>query len=89
LKNDKEPAEAAYRETPMIWSIWRGPEKMTEYKSLRGPEWLALQQMRQNTPFAQVCEELTAVLPTEEVAPTLYGYINDWLERGWITSAQG
>jgi hypothetical protein len=89
LKGDQEPPEASYRENPMIWAIWRSPEKITEYKSLRAPEWIALQHMTQSKPFAEVCEELSSLIPAEQVAPTLYGYINDWLERGWITSAQG
>jgi hypothetical protein len=89
LKNENEPPKAAHREQPTVWAIWRGPKKITEYESLRAPEWLALQHMKQGRPFAEVCEELTSLLTEEEIAPTLFGYINDWLERGWITSAQG
>lgn len=89
LKNGNEPPKASYAEHPMMWAVWRGPEKMTEYKSLRGPEWLALQHMMQNKPFAEVCEQLTSAMPEDKVAPTLFGYINEWLQRGWITSAQG
>lgn len=89
LKNDGSPPEASYSEAPRMWAVWRGPQKVTEYKSLQGAEWIALQHMAQSKPFAEVCEALQPHLAEEEIAPTLFNYINEWLLRGWITSAQG
>lgn len=89
LKNDTAPPEANYNKTARMWAVWRGPEKMTEYKSLHEPEWLALQHIAQNKPFAEVCEALQSILTEEQIAPTLFSYISEWLKRGWVKSLQG
>ncbi|TDF35481.1 DUF2063 domain-containing protein [Alteromonadaceae bacterium M269] len=89
LKNETAPPEASHNEQPTIWAIWRGPKKVTEYKSLQGAEWVALQLVMQSKPFSEVCEALQPHLEEEQIAPMLFGYISDWLNNGWITSARG
>ena len=43
--------------------------------------------MQQGKNFAEVCESLVEHVPEEQIAATLYGFIVEWLQRGWIVNA--
>jgi hypothetical protein len=70
-----------------MWAVWRGLGKLTEYKSMLATAREVLRAMQQSKNFAEVCEFLVQHVPEEQIAETLYAYIVEWLQRGWIVDA--
>ncbi|WP_293750370.1 DNA-binding domain-containing protein [uncultured Paraglaciecola sp.] len=87
LKNGEAPSPPESSKQSKMWAIWRGLSKLTEYKSILAIEREVLGFMQQGKNFADVCESLIQHVPEEQVAATLYGYIVEWLQRGWIMDA--
>jgi hypothetical protein len=87
LKNKETPSDPSTTEQSRMWAIWRGLGKLTEYKSILTIERKVLNAMQQGKNFAEVCESLVEHIPEEQIAATLYGYITEWLQRGWIVTA--
>jgi len=87
LKNNKTPSAPIITEQSKMWAIWRGLGKLTEYKSILAVERKVLNAMQQGKNFAQVCESLVEHVPEEQIAATLYGFIVQWLQRGWIVNS--
>ena len=88
LKNKENPSTPTTTEQSKMWAIWRGLSKLTEYKSILAIEREMLNAMQQGKNFAEVCESLVEHVPEEQIASTLYGYIVEWLHRGWIVDAR-
>ena len=87
LKNAETPPGPKATVQCNMWAIWRGLDKLTEYKSILAIEREVLKVMQQGQDFAEVCESLIEHVPEEQIAATLYGYIVEWLQRGWIVDA--
>jgi hypothetical protein len=87
LKNANTPSAPETSEQSKMWAIWRGLGKLTEYKSILAIERKVLNVMQQGKNFAEVCESLVGHVPEEQIAATLYAYIVEWLQRGWIVNA--
>jgi hypothetical protein len=87
LKNAEAPPTATLYEQSVMWAIWRGPGKLTQYKPVQPAERKMLTVMQDGLLFAQVCEVMQSEMPEAEIASTLYGYISLWLQRGWIVAA--
>jgi hypothetical protein len=87
LKNAGSPSAPETSEQSKMWAIWRGLGKLTEYKSILAIERKVLNVMQQGQNFAEVCESLVGHVPEEQIAATLYAYIVEWLQRGWIVNA--
>lgn len=87
LKNTETPPTATFYEQNVMWAIWRGPAKLTEYKSVKKVERQILTSMQEGLRFAEVCDSMNEFLPEEEIAPALFTYISQWLQQGWVVAA--
>jgi hypothetical protein len=87
LKSAKSPAAPKMSAQAQMWAIWRGLDKLTEYKPILAIERHVLNAMQRGMNFTAVCESLIEHVPEEQIAATLYGYIVEWLQRGWIIDA--
>jgi hypothetical protein len=87
LKNADPPPKALGHEKIILWAVWRGPAKLTEYKSVQQVERQVLDSMQNGLSFATVCDSLQGLVPEDEIAPTLFTFINQWLQQGWVVAA--
>ncbi|MFT5674850.1 MAG: hypothetical protein ACI808_000778 [Paraglaciecola sp.] len=87
LKSAEPPPIAKLSEQNIVWAIWRGPGKLTEYKPVQPIESNVLKYMQDGLLFAEICELMQSQMPESQIATTLYGYISLWLQRGWIVAA--
>ncbi|PKH00269.1 DNA-binding domain-containing protein [Paraglaciecola sp. MB-3u-78] len=87
LKNAEPPPAPTATAQSKMWAVWRGLSKLTEYKSMLATEREVLRVMQQGKNFAEVCESLLEHVCEEQIAATLYGFIVEWLQRGWIVDA--
>ena len=69
-----------------FWVVARDAQRRTQYLSVDAQEYRLLSLLKQNTPFAQLCQSCLNELPGEKIAGFLITKINQWLERGWLIS---
>lgn len=83
--NRKEPAPdlETHSETT-TWAIWRHELRLL-FRRLPKAEARALELFREGICFAQVCEELCEWFDDAQVAANAAGYLQNWLQAGWIT----
>jgi hypothetical protein len=84
-KASPPPFEAL--DSPQAWIVWRSDLKLF-FRRLEAPEAQAFDALYQNRRFADVCEDLCAWLPAENVAATAAGFLARWLTEGWIADVE-
>ena len=83
---EKQTPPAPISSEPRFWVITRDAGRRTQYLSVDTQEYRLLNLLKQNTPFAQLCQSCLNELPGEQIAGFLITKINQWLERGWLIS---
>jgi hypothetical protein len=85
IKQKQTPPEPRVSE-PRFWVVARDAQRLTQYLSVDAQEYRLLSLLKQNTPFAQLCQSCLNELPGEQITGFLITKINQWLERGWLIS---
>ena len=83
---EKQTPPAPISSEPRFWVVARDAGRRTQYLSVDTLEYRLLNLLKQNTPFAQLCQSCLNELPGEQIAGFLITKINQWLERGWLIS---
>ncbi len=85
LKADQAPPIASMNRPPGHWVIWRDRQMLTRFRSLSADERLMFEAVISGDCFAEVCERLLTLLPSEEVAARAVSHLSRWLGEGMIS----
>lgn len=66
------------------WLIWRGTDRLSQFRPLTATEDTLLQAAVHGSDFALLCEALIPILPESEISETLLSHLLDWLDQGLI-----
>jgi hypothetical protein len=71
--------------SPLCWLLWRGRERLSEFRPLSAQEQGLLSAALGGANFATLCEQLSANLPEADTAPAFVGQLSGWLSAGLVT----
>ena len=72
---------------PLQWAIWR-KQHSPYFRSLDADEAWALDAMRSNLGFGEICAGLCRWLAEEQAAPRAAALLRGWVDEGWIASLE-
>jgi hypothetical protein len=70
---------------PMTWLLWR-QDLQNYFRSLNPMESAALHSALRGRDFAQLCEDLGALLPQEEIPAAAASLLGTWADSGIIVA---
>ena len=82
LKDENTPEEAS--ENQAYWLIWRGEDRLTQFRNMPLEAYLMFNCFRDNYHFADVCEFLLEHLSEERISPLTVQHLTNWLQMGII-----
>ena len=87
LKNEAIPP-AALQTNEQHWLIWRGRDRLTEFRSLAPAGLWLYDAFRNGNNLATACEALLEILPEAEISESAVTYLAGWLESGLISALE-
>lgn len=82
LKNKVSPPTAI--EYKNYWLIWRGGDRLTQFRNIPFEAYLVFTCFKDNYCFADICELLLEHLQENEIGGKAVSYMTEWLESGII-----
>ena len=83
LKQGEVPP-AAVQNDEQHWLVWRGQERLTEFRSLATAGLWLYDALQRGSNLATACEALLEILPENEISESTVNYLTGWLESGLI-----
>jgi hypothetical protein len=77
---------APVRQHPCDWILWRGTDRLSQFRSVSGSEFRVLDAAIRGSDFSDLCEQLLPVLPEPEISRQVLSFLLAWLEQGLIRS---
>ncbi|HEY6621726.1 MAG TPA: DNA-binding domain-containing protein [Steroidobacteraceae bacterium] len=84
MSQDKTPPRPEMAPGPVPWLLWR-QNLQNYFRSMNAVESAALASALSGRNFAQLCEDLGALLPQEEIPAAAAGLLGAWADGGMIT----
>ena len=86
LKQQQTPPDPTEQPAnqPLHWLLWRGEDRLTQFRAVAPAEAQALQQFLAGADFATVCEELLTLLGEQQVAAAALEILSEWLQHGLV-----
>ena len=88
LKQGKTPS-AAEQGDQQHWLVWRGRDRLTEFRSLAPAGLWFYDALNSGGNLAMACDALLEILPADEISETTVNYLSGWLESGLISTVSG
>ncbi|SMN11277.1 Conserved domain protein [uncultured Candidatus Thioglobus sp.] len=82
LKNKQIPPEA--KESIDSWVVWRGEDKLTQFRRIPFVASVMLNRFKDNDSFAGVCAALLEHLPEDEIPQVALQHLTHWLQMGIV-----
>ncbi len=82
LKDENTPEEAT--ENQVYWLIWRGEDRLTQFRNMPLEAYLMFNCFRDNYHFSDVCEFLLEHLTEDQISPLTVQYLTNWLQMGIV-----
>lgn len=86
MSQDQTPAPPEMAATPMPWLLWR-QSLQNYFRSMDAVESTALAAALRGRNFAQLCAELQALLPAEEIPAAAARLLGTWADSGILVKA--
>jgi hypothetical protein len=83
MSQDETPPRPEMAPTPMPWLLWR-QNLQNYFRSMNAVESTALDSALRGRDFAQLCEDLGALLPQEEIPAAAASLLGTWADSGII-----
>jgi hypothetical protein len=83
LKAGEPPPDAA-TQPDSWWLLWRGEDRLTQFRSLPAEESALLRHFLAGGDFAGACEQLLTTYSGDDVAQIGLGLLMNWLETGLV-----
>ncbi len=74
---------AANSQPESYWLLWRGLDRLSEFRSMTADEYALIQAIVHGDDFANMCELLTQ-WHTEEAPVAFINYLNNWISNGMV-----
>ena len=84
MKEGNAPPMAA-QETMHNWVLWRGTDRLTQFRKLSEDGALMLAGLALEKTFSQVCEELLAMVAEDQISSVAAGHLLQWVEAGIVS----
>ena len=84
IKEQHDPPQATLQ-TNSNWLLWRGNQRVSEFRPLEIEEFEYLSLMIEGQPFANLCELILSRHDTSEVSSIGLQYLSRWFEQGIIS----
>jgi hypothetical protein len=81
MNNDEIPPQPQMAEAPIRWLLWR-QNLQNYFRSMSPSEVVALEAALDGRCFEQICEDLGACLPADEVPAAAAGFLAAWADSG-------
>ncbi len=88
MSQDETPPSPDMAPAPAAWLLWR-QNLQNYFRSMNAVESAALESARGGRTFAQLCEDLGALLPQEEIPPAAASLLGAWADSGLIVKVGG
>ncbi|MCB1874659.1 MAG: putative DNA-binding domain-containing protein [Chromatiales bacterium] len=66
------------------WLLWRGVDRLSEFRSVDEAEWQLLHAALEGRTFAACCETLLPRMPEQDIGKTVLNHLMTWLDQGLI-----
>jgi len=83
LKQSQTPP-APDADQPTNWLLWRGTDRLSQFRSLTDVEYLLLDAAIAGDDFATICERLLPFLPEADIGEAVLSHLLNWLEQGLV-----
>ena len=83
MSQDETPPSPEMAPVPAAWLLWR-QNLQNYFRSMNAIELAALESARRGRTFAQLCEDLGALLPQDEVPAAAASLLGAWADSGLI-----
>jgi len=83
MNQDETPPRPEMAPAPIRWLLWR-QNLQNYFRSMNAVESAALDSALRGRNFAQLCEDLGALLPPEEIPPAAASLLGTWSDSGMI-----
>ena len=83
LKASQPPPEADIDQSSS-WLLWRGTDRLSQFRSLTEIEFLLLDAAITGDDFAMLCERLIGLLPESEISEVVLNDLLRWLDQGLV-----
>jgi hypothetical protein len=88
-----ETPPAASPQPASHWLLWRGRDRLSQFRSLPPPERALILETLAGAPLSALCERLASDLPQAQVGTHLLEVLREWLDQGlilsWADTGQG
>lgn len=86
LKHQQPPPDPIQQaaDQPLHWLLWRGEDRLTQFRAIAPAEAQALQCFLAGADFARVCEDLLGLLDEQQVAAAALEILSEWLQQGLV-----
>lgn len=85
LKQGDAPP-ATINDDEQHWLIWRGRDRLTEFRSLAPAGLWFYDALLSGGNLAMACESLQEIIPEDEISASTINYLTGWLESGLIST---
>lgn len=83
LKQSQTPP-APEKGQPTTWLLWRGIDRLSQFRSLTDMEYTLLDAAIAGDDFATLCERLLPFLPQVNISEAVLNHLLNWLEQGLL-----
>lgn len=88
LKQGQAPDPASHQPASH-WLLWRGTDRLSQFRSLPPDECVLLFAALHGSNFATLCEIMAEWHGDESAATVILGHLSDWLDNGIIATIAG
>jgi hypothetical protein len=88
MSRDETPPRPELGLAPVAWLLWR-QNLQNYFRSMSGVESAALDSALRGRSFGDMCEDLSALLPEEEIPAAAAGLLGTWADSGIIVGVGG
>jgi hypothetical protein len=67
------------------WVLWRGIDRLTQFRKLSEDGALMLAGLAQKKTFSEVCEELLAMVTEDQISSVAAGHLLQWIEASIVS----
>lgn len=78
------PPPGPILECPTVWLLWRGIDRLSQFRPVSEVEHALLEAAIRGDDFADLCESLLPDLPESEISETVLNLLLAWLEQGLV-----
>ncbi len=86
LKQKKSPPTAIRHEQPTYWLIWRGTDRLTQFRSITHDAFELYFSLQNRATLAKSCEKLLTVMPESNIGPCVATHLENWITAGLISA---